>query len=307
MDPNLVTGFQSLFRGRDDAWGTGKGAVVRGALRETHFAAHLAGWQPGLGIFPLRDDGTVYFGAVDLDEPNRDLAFALQELIPGVAFIERSRSGNFHVWVFFSDPLEAWVVRGILKAVCESVGRSKLEVFPKQSKLLPGMVGNYINLPYFGDERPILSATSAMDFVEDASDNLNDPQRWLVRARRLGIQEEEFNGAGREQGTSATLHVCAEKIIRERETNPVGEGHRHVVLFNLAKMLLDWREIDDDEAFAYLQEVNYASPDPLSGRDLRRAFDNAKRGGYTSTGCDDPLMAPYTDKRCKIANGSAAN
>ena len=310
MDPTLVKPFQRLFRGREDAWGTGKGAVVRGSLRETHYAAHLSGWEPGLGIFPLRDDGTVLFAAVDLDEPDYETARDIQDLIPGgAAYVECSRSCNYHVWTFFEQPLEAWVARGILKAVCESVGKPRLEIFPKQDKLLPGMVGNYINLPYHGRERPIVRAWEGdkwlpvplTQFLEGVT--LVNPEQWRVRARRLGLQPQEFESNGREQGTAANLHCCAEKIIRERYDNPVVEGHRHVVMFNLAKMLLDWQAIDDEEAWGYLKEVNEASPEPLDGRTLRRTFNNAKRGGFTSTGCDNPLMAPYVDNNCPIAHG----
>jgi hypothetical protein len=313
MDPQLVGQFADLFQGREDAWGTGKGAVVRGHLRETHYAAHLAGWEPGLGIFPLLDDGTCRFAAVDLDKPDYPAAMAIRELLNDAVWIERSRSGNYHVWVFFDRPIEAWIPRAILKTACEGVGEPNAEIFPKQDRLMPGMVGNYINLPYHGESRKIYSDVvpdvalplpSFLRIVEQPG-VITRAERWESRAKRLGLKPQEQRGDGREQGTSSTLHICAEKIITERETNPVLAGGRHVIYFNLAKMLLDWKELDDEEAWGYLCQVESCSPDQLDVRELRRIFNNAKRGGYTSTGCDNPLMAPYVHPDCPIANGSA--
>lgn len=314
MDPETIRQYAELFKGRQDAWGTGKGAVVRGSLRETHYASHLAGYPPGLGVFPLLDDGTVHFAAVDLDEPDFDAALAIREMLPTYTWIEESRSGNYHVWAFFDSPIEAWIPRGLMKAACEAAGKPEAEIFPKQDRLLPGMVGNYINLPYHGGDRPMVnlegrrlplvgSVGGFLTFVARANTTA-----WTRRAGIMGINPAKAEGRTREQGTSSVLHECAAKIIEEAldGTNPIRKGHRHIVYFNLAKMLLDWSEIDDDEAFGYLLEVNHASPDPISPRDLLRAFQNAKRGGYTSTGCDNPVMAPYVHPDCPIANGLRA-
>lgn len=311
MDPATIGQFAELFKGREDAWGTGKGAVVRGSLRETHYASHLAGWQPGLGIFPLLDDGTIHFAAVDLDEPNFEVAYTIKELLPGTTFVERSRSGNFHVWSFFDEPIEAWIPRGLMKAAAEATGRTSVEIFPKQDRLLPGMVGNYINLPYHGTERPFVGGGPGAEYSISEFLSLakrNSAAMWRKRAGILGLNPAKAEGRRRDQGTSPTLHMCAEKIIAEalHGDNPIREGHRHIVFFNLAKQLLDWSEIDDEEAFDYLVEVNEASPEPLRPRDLLRAFTNAKRGGYTSTGCDNPVMSPYVHPDCPIAHGYRA-
>jgi hypothetical protein len=143
-----------LFRGRTDAFGTDAGPVERRPLTPAAYTAHLAG-DMGIGIFPMLDDNTVWFAAIDLDEPNFELARTMQKLIPGQSWIERSRSGNAHIWVFFERPAEAWAVRTILRGATESVGRPDVEIFPKQDGLREGGVGNYINLPYFGDTRPM--------------------------------------------------------------------------------------------------------------------------------------------------------
>ena len=97
------------------------------------------------------------------------------------------------------------------------------------------------------------------------------------------------------------LHCCAVKILSERDENPIAEGGRSVVIFNVAKQLLNYRDLDEDEAFALLSDLNETALPPLPERELRRIFRSAIRGQYTSTGCDDPLFLPYADPACPIA------
>jgi hypothetical protein len=76
------------------------------------------------------------------------------------------------------------------------------------------------------------------------------------------------------------------------------------VLFNLSKMLLNWREATRDEALRWVLEVNAAGDRPLPEDEVTRAFENAEGGQFTSTGCDDPVMHPYVDPECPIARGT---
>jgi hypothetical protein len=151
-----------LFSGRKDAYGTGRGQWIKREPTPDVYAEHLRGEGPGLGIAPLLDDGTVWFAAIDLDEPDFDAAREMQEFLSfGATWVERSRSGNAHVWAFFEHPIQAWIARGILREATAAIGKPAVEVFPKQDKLREGMVGNYINLPYHGDDRPILCCVTS--------------------------------------------------------------------------------------------------------------------------------------------------
>lgn len=302
--------FWALFRGREDAYGTGKGGWVKQPLSEEEISGHLNGEGTGIGIAPLLDDGTCNFAAIDLDEPDFELAKDMAALLPGTSFIERSRSGNAHVWVFFSKPIEAWVARGILREATVAVGRQTVEVFPKQDRLLEGMVGNYINLPYHGEDRPILhnaeEPISLRAFIRIANEGRNDPDDWRKRARWLGIASPEEREAEREHewGEQPYLHRCAEWIIANRESNPVTEGHRAAVYFMLATNVLNTQGYDSTEALDILRAVNESSPEPSEDSELRRIVKNAERGHWTSTRCDDPLVLPYADPECPIASSA---
>jgi hypothetical protein len=323
-----IARFAALFDGRSDAYGTGAGRWIKKPVTLAHYEAHLRGFGEGLGIAPLADDGTIKFAAIDLDEPDFQAASDMQDYLPGPSFIERSRSGNAHVWVFFSERVAAWPIRGVLKAATEAAGKSSVEVFPKQDRLFPELrsehrpeLGNYINLPFHGEARPIVQKRldggfmarpsglpMALDevplgmFLDRAEAALNDGKDWTKRAEWLQIPSPDERIKYRSDfGTQKNLHVCAEHIIANRESNPIMEGHRNVVYFSLAKMLLNYEGMDDDEAWYFLKLTADASPDSVPEHELRRIFTNAQMKGMTSTGCDDPLMSPYVHPNCPIA------
>lgn len=299
----------AFFAGRTDVYGTNAGPVEHAEPTEAVYSRHLSG-EAGIGIFPMLDENTVCFAAIDLDEPNFELARTMQKLIPGQSWIERSRSGNAHVWVFFDYPCPAWAARTVLRGATEAVGRPDVEIFPKQDGLRKGGIGNYINLPYCGDERWMLDPDQPVDanlpleltyFLTTAK--RQDPESWERRARQLGGKPPEERDRSSDWGTSPMLHICAKKIIEERETNPLTPGHRHQVLFHLACQLLNYRDFDEEEAWEWTKAVNEAATKPLLFHELERLFNNARDGQFTSTGCDDPVMQPYVHPDCPIANG----
>jgi hypothetical protein len=319
--------FAELFTGYPSAFGTGNGGWIHRPPTLDDFSSHLAGDSSygGVGIGPLLQDGTCHFAAIDLDRPDFDLARNLMKLLPGTSWLERSRSGNAHVLVFFSEPIEAWVPRGIMREALAAYGERSVEVYPKADRLLPGMYGNYLNLPCYGTERKILccriqieSDTWIFDdgvrgsittevFVESALKTRNDPAKWRKRAEWLGIPSPEAKAKDttrREFGTSPSLHMCAQYVLERRDENPVIAGHRASVYFALSKQLANWSEIDDSEALDMLALVNDSSPDPIDIREMERIFRNAKRGEFTSTGCDDPLFQPYAHPDCPIVKGA---
>lgn len=308
--------FKQLFAGLDRAYGTGEGRWVHEPVKLRHYADHLAGQGPGLGIAPLMDDGRVHFAAIDLDEPDFDLAYDLATMLPGTVWIDKSRSGNAHITAFFTEPIEGWVPRGIMREACHAVGRGKVEVFPKQDRLRAGMFGNYLNLPSYGEARPVLWMTGddkynftgpgypISAFCERAMASRNEPDDWRKRGRWLMIaspDEKAAAGTTHEHGTAPFLHMCCEHIIENRDTNPVAEGYRAVVFFCMAKQLANAAAFDHDESLQLMALVNDSSPDPVSESELRRILFNAERGRFTSTGCDDPLFQAYSHPNCPIA------
>ncbi|MGC8703742.1 MAG: TOTE conflict system archaeo-eukaryotic primase domain-containing protein, partial [Thiomonas sp.] len=120
---------------------------------------HLAG-EHTVGVYPLLEDDTCYFLAVDFDEADwRDDARAFiqscEELgVP--AALEISRSGNgAHAWVFFASRVAARDARrlgtAIISHTCSRTRQLKLDsydrLFPNQDTMPKGGFGNLIALP----------------------------------------------------------------------------------------------------------------------------------------------------------------
>lgn len=303
--------FINLFGGFADsnaigAHGTGAGRWVKRPLGAYDVASHLAGDGVGIGVPPLRPDNTVVFAAIDLDEPDFDAAREMQQYIPGTSFIERSRSGNAHVWVFFAEPIEAWLPMALLREAVTAAGKKGVEIFPKNHDFAKVKLGNYINLPYHGGERHVLTGDGGLwplgEFIMRAEAGKQDPEEWRKKARWLLLAPPEERERTHEFGGQSQLHMCAEYIVTNALSgaNPVMEGSRSIVYFNLSKMLLNWNAIDEDEAWETVQAVDAMSPDRMDPRELRRVFENAVRGQYTSTGCDEPVMAEYVHPDCPI-------
>ncbi|MGC9237605.1 MAG: TOTE conflict system archaeo-eukaryotic primase domain-containing protein [Thiomonas sp.] len=120
---------------------------------------HLAG-EHTVGVYPLLEDDSCYFLAVDFDEAEwRDDARAFiqscEELgVPAALEISRSGKGA-HVWVFFAEKVSARDARrlgtAIISHTCGRTRQLKLEsydrLFPNQDSLPKGGFGNLIALP----------------------------------------------------------------------------------------------------------------------------------------------------------------
>ncbi len=120
---------------------------------------HLAG-EHTVGVYPLLEDDTCYFLAVDFDEAEwrddaRSFIQSCEELgVP--AELEISRSGNgAHAWVFFGNRVSARDARrlgtAIISHTCSRTRQLKLEsydrLFPNQDTMPKGGFGNLIALP----------------------------------------------------------------------------------------------------------------------------------------------------------------
>lgn len=125
-----------------------------------------------IGLYPLFPDGTCWFLVFDFDnhgdedvEPSKDWQQEVDALrriceVNGIdALVERSRSGRgAHVWVFFTEAIQASKVRRFGEALimkgAESVSLKDFSFFdrmlPMQDFLPEGKIGNMVALPLQG-------------------------------------------------------------------------------------------------------------------------------------------------------------
>lgn len=150
----LVTRFLKLFRGRGDVYGSEEGGCVKQALTTQVFARHLDGSEP-IGVYPMvpiRGDWYTIWGCTDIDTGDLGAAINLRDAFHagGVhAYIEKSRSKGYHVWVFAEHPVLARDMRRMFLAAHQVADYPAREVNPKQETLgSTSQYGNYVRLPY---------------------------------------------------------------------------------------------------------------------------------------------------------------
>ena len=152
----LIDGFIDLFRGRGDCYGSDHGSCVRAPLNRDVFTAHLDG-GPSIGVYPAVPMGSrpaiCVWGCTDIDVEDLGAARLMQRTLMagGVhAWVERSRSKGYHVWVFVDHPVAAEDMRRMLLVAHQVADYPAREVNPKQSDVSVSKVGNYVRLPYPG-------------------------------------------------------------------------------------------------------------------------------------------------------------
>lgn len=231
--------FRSLFRGRDDVFPTrfvskktGKpgyapacsNKFVQGVCElprvkcgdctnqafarydDAAVVAHLTG-RHVMGVYPLLDDETCWFLAVDFDKSSwtadvRAFVETCQRVgLP--AAVERSRSGNgAHVWFFFSSPVSASSARKMgCYLLTETMSRrhelsmdSYDRLFPSQDTMPRGGFGNLIALPL--QHEPRKGGNSV--FLDDDLTPLPDDEQWAHLASVARIAPATVEGIARE-------------------------------------------------------------------------------------------------------------
>lgn len=193
---DIILKFAHLFHGRLDAYGTETGGCERASLPTwegyiDRVYAHLNGNTP-LGVYPMVPDTgshVVRWGCVDFDE-GVEVSFVhamnlknTLAVLGVTAFVERSRSKGYHVWVFVDGHVPAITMRRALLGATQIAQAPLKEINPKSEFLVDGKIGNYVRLPYpkgCGDRRVVVDDNDnrmrMSDFVAAASSSLTSPQ-----------------------------------------------------------------------------------------------------------------------------------
>ena len=194
---------------------------------------HLDGEQ-GLGVIPIRDDATVRFAAIDIDNNSIDhlaLERQLAELeLPLV--VCRSKSGGAHCYLFLRDDANAGTAQAKMTRWAAAVGYPKAEVFPKQVALAGSRdVGNWINMPYFSERDEVPSIRRALlkgAWLDAPAFLVLAEARSLTAAQLAEIDlplPQAPEGGDLDDAPPCLLALAAQGF---------GEGTRNNTLFNLA-------------------------------------------------------------------------
>ncbi len=158
---------------------------------------HLAG-KHMIGVYPLLQDETCYFLAIDFDKSAwQEDALAFVNICRRYSIsvaLERSQSGNgAHVWIFFEEPIPARLARllgtGLLTQTMQERHSVSLDsydrLFPNQDTMPKGGFGNLIALPLQGARRKIGNSL----FVDDTIKPYADQWSFLTTIRPLSYNK----------------------------------------------------------------------------------------------------------------------
>jgi hypothetical protein len=219
--------FMGLYKSNPKGFGYGKGIGVRfdSVTNKCEYEKGSIGWQRGqvktedwidhlagvkaLGLGPNLDNGTCFWGSIDVDKVGSDkYTFNVNEIVKLSAQLrlplvpDFSKSGGLHLKVFFSEPVESILVVRYLKLCASRLGCSGNEIFPKQTGELAGAddFPSWMFMPY---------GPQYANFVEQCGINPNG-----------GLMEiEEYLDVCEKNRLSRVKFV---KIVEEMEDASVG-------------------------------------------------------------------------------------
>lgn len=296
----IATRMMELFHGLDRAYGTykisdkrddkkliGKATTKIGEVNTELWIEHLEGKQ-GIGIVPIMDDSTCFFGAIDIDSYHINHGQIIRKLkdmeLPLVP--ARSKSGGMHLFLFTSEPVEAGLMQSKLRSIAAAVGFGTSEIFPKQTEILAerGDIGGWINMPYFnglhGLRYGVREGGEAMkieEFLDFAFSKRLTEQDLLDYEVKL---KDDL-----EQGPPCLQHLI---------TQGFPAGTRNDGLFNLGVYL---RKAFPDDWKPKLEEFNHRFMfPPLGSTEVQAITKSLSRKEYFYS-CDRPPIAPHCNSK----------
>jgi hypothetical protein len=283
--------FKELFRGSLLAHGTfekstGNMATILSAPSDEDYQNHLDGIL-GLGIVPVTEEGTCFFGAIDIDIDtidHKDLyaRVSARNLPLNVC---RSKSGGAHLYVFFRDPRPSSSVQTMLKKWAGLLGfPSKTEIFPKQLKSTKSNIGNWLNIPYFNSENTVRycidnrGSKSLDDFLDnviyyDGDENVDE----TVNDNLIQID---------------SMPPCLKELTNEG----LPPGTRNVGLFSYGVFYRKSSPNGWADKLRYHNQ-NYVSP-PLGSREVEALIKSLGDRQYQYKCDEEPLCSHCDRKTC---------
>jgi len=331
-----VRTFSSLFKGRQDVYGTldpvtGRGRLVKAPVTPGTIQAHLEG-KRRLGLYVLVRD-SVHFLAVDFD---KDDPLAVQEFVAAArrygipAYVERSKSKGFHVWTFFrgENGVSAAKARLVARHLLEEIEEPHTEVFPKQDTLDEKVsYGNFIYLPLFNICHPVFNEIAGQErnvFLEWTGLMRSYPDQWafLESVQRIpeSVLDEiiQVNDLGKpvvsvgptepphtpsrpanQRTQSYGLPPCAQRMLNEGVTS-----NQRSACFRLGVQIRK-TGLPYDLAVHVLKawaQKNHPEDGKsvISEREIVDQTAWAYAKFYQGCGCEEPAVARFCDPSCPL-------
>jgi hypothetical protein len=273
---------------REDGKEKGRAEVVRHSPSAVLWQQHIAG-KIGIGLFPLRDDGTCVWGDIDIDIYDLDHGLLERRIktLQLPLIICRSKSGGAHCYLFTSEDCPATLMRGKLMEWAVALGYGGVEVFPKQTALADKKdVGNWLNMPYQDGKRSVRYAIEntkrlSMEAFLDLAD-----QREVTIAELEAIEIETHD-----------LLEDAPPCLVSLAQSGVPDGQRNQALYNFGVFVR--LKYGDDDVVKHLDEMNHAFMDPPKGSaEVQKIAKSVNKKDYFYKCTDQPCVAVCNKQIC---------
>jgi len=293
-----VQRFEALYTGLKRAYGHSKTGTRKNAdgklvtrsqtvtqpITTDRYKEHISG-EAALGVVPIREDSTCYFGAIDIDEyDGLDHAALAKKIESGnlPLMVCRSKSGGAHVYVFFREPTEAEDVRTMLMRLSISLGQPGVEIFPKQVALASEHdVGNWINLPYFGGNRTAV----------DSQGNDLTLGEFLTEA-----ENKRVDGAEDLATESPSAFADGPPCLQQLSVDGAPNGSRNNALLHMGvyvqrKYPEDWEEMLDKYNQDFMAQ-------PLPSTEVSNTIGSLRKKDYGYKCKDEPMVSLCSRELC---------
>ena len=274
----------------------GKAFIIKEDVTDKHWKDHVEGIDPSLGIIPIRDDSTCSWSCIDVDDYSIDVRKTIANYsklnLPIIPC--RSKSGGFHLFIFFKEPVLAKDAIAKLTEIASVLGFADCEIFPKQESLNAerGDTGNFLNLPYFKGD---MSGRYAMD---ENGESLT--------------MEEFFNLVFQKAITHDQLQNISVKPLKQKKATFDGppcieilqnmgifEGSRDDVVFHYCVYAKKKYGPGEWQNKVMEFNANYCKP-PMSYDQVKAKIDQHEKKDYGYKCKDVPMRSHCDSSKCRV-------
>lgn len=273
-----------------------------------------------IGIYPLLENDTCYFLALDFDNKDADndiksevLAFTKICDIYDIPFaIERSRSGKgLHVWIFFENNIKAITARKLGSLLLsKTMEISNLSItsfdrmFPNQDTLPKGGFGNLIALPFQNEP----SKYGNTLFIDRNFIQIKNQIEYLNSIHKLS-EKEVFEKIG--QISNETIDIGHEINDMNKEVTAKSKNnieYPKTINVTLSDMVyIDKANLDSIVKNSFRRLATFANPEFYKKQKLRMSVYNVPMIIDCSKEDDKYLKLPrgtydYLESLCKTNN-----
>jgi hypothetical protein len=319
---NKIAIFRRLFHGLKNVYGsydiqTGRSYQVKEPVTDAVILNHLIGNKP-YGVYLLMKDK---IGAIASDFDTEDRMMPSEFIFSAKhygldAYIERSKSKGYHVWIFFENgDVLASKARVVVHHILEEIKCPETEVFPKQDRL-DGIArfGNFINTPLYGalvpkgktvfinpyTFRPYKDQWKFLDSISQHNESILDE---IIALNNIAIKPYvKLPPKERKRKNSNSFYglpICAQKIFQ----NGVTQLQRDSA-FRLAvhmKRLGFPFDISVATLLAWSQKNKPAhSKRVITKKEIIKQSENVYYKNYRGFGCQSEAIRPFCDSNCPV-------